>query len=1065
MKTDYSFFNLVLALLLSTTMSAQIFSDDFGTTGGGTSSTSVVLTNQCFDGNATDYFGVLLQSEISEIYIGADGAFLAGQDMDASSCTDSNAAASWSNINIAGQTGLVLCLDIAEADDGTNQDWDEDSQVVIAVSVNGTAQTLGTITGQGAVNTFPGFDCNSDGVGDGIEITNAFTTFCFSINATGSSMDINIAISALDAGDEDIAIDNVEVYSNSNPTSTALNAACNGIAGCTDAAACNYNANATVNNSTCYNIGDTCDDGDATTINDVWTNCNTCTGTNTGAGICGSPTWEVISPTPNINAFNNNGEWSAIENGFSANGFCGGGCAEAVSTWLVYGPLNLSSTNSLNLIFDAVENFGTTDLIIAYTNNYSSACPNTSNWTNVATITESGAANINLSNASSSAVYIGIEYTDDGADGFSDWDLTNFQLLADVCPTVGTPIVSNCNTNIGCTNATACNYNASATIDDGSCFSAGDTCDDGDATTLNDVITNACVCEGTGAGLDNCGTPAWEVVSPTPSVSAFNNFGQWETIENGFSVNGFCGGDCVEPVSTWLIYGPLNMSNTSALNLVFDASENFGVTDLMVGYTANFPTSCPNTASWTTASTITETGTINVDLSGASGSGVYIGIEYTDDGVDGYSDWELTNFQLLANNCPAVGSSLNFNCGADLGCTDATACNFDPTVEIDDSSCINVGDTCDDGNSTTVNDVLIACGTCQGEPINPALCPSSAVINEFHYDNAMNDINEFVEITLPAGSDPTQIQVDLYNGSVGTSYEAVILSAANFVSTNGGLDYYVWYPTNIQNGNDGIAVSCLGGTLYQFITYEGAFMATDGPFAGEMGIDIGVSESSNMADTQSIMNDGSGNYIIYCIADAGAPNNVATCVCDPLINDCVMTCTQTINLNSGWNLISLDVSLADKTIQNDFGGLQSNNLQFITSFDNGALTYDPFGPPFLNTLKEVTDGFGYWVKVQSADVLIVEGDCIADNFRKPLDAGWNLVAYPPDAPQPPAMYFTDLISNNNLEFVTGFNVGTKTFNPNGPPFLNTILQMENGFGYWVKVSNPAIKKANDLINE
>jgi len=169
--------------------------------------------------------------------------------------------------------------------------------------------------------------------------------------------------------------------------------------------------------------------------------------------------------------------------------------------------------------------------------------------------------------------------------------------------------------------------------------------------------------------------------------------------------------------------------------------------------------------------------------------------------------------------------------------------------------------------------------------------------------------------------------------------------------------------------------------------------------------------------------------------------------------------------SSGWNLISFDVSPADKTIQNVFADIiQAGNLEFITAFDNGAKVFDPNLPPAFNTLQEIEDGFGYWVKVTNTDVLQVEGACLDNNFRKPFDAGWNLVAYPPDVPQSPATYFTNLICNGELEFVTGFDEGTLTFDPNLPVLFNTLQQMENGFGYWVKVFNPSAKTANPLTN-
>lgn len=69
-----------------------------------------------------------------------------------------------------------------------------------------------------------------------------------------------------------------------------------------------------------------------------------------------------------------------------------------------------------------------------------------------------------------------------------------------------------------------------------------------------------------------------------------------------------------------------------------------------------------------------------------------------------------------------------------------------------------------------------------------------------------------------------------------------------------------------------------------------------------------------------------------------------------------------------------------------------------------------------------------------------------------------MVAYPLLPPETPATYFADLINTGNLEFFTAFDNGTKTFDPNGPSFLNTILQMKNGFGYWVKVTNATANK-------
>lgn len=170
--------------------------------------------------------------------------------------------------------------------------------------------------------------------------------------------------------------------------------------------------------------------------------------------------------------------------------------------------------------------------------------------------------------------------------------------------------------------------------------------------------------------------------------------------------------------------------------------------------------------------------------------------------------------------------------------------------------------------------------------------------------------------------------------------------------------------------------------------------------------------------------------------------------------------TQYIQLQEGWNFISFDVSPANKNIESVFNSLDPGNLIFVTSFDNGMKTYDPNLPNAFNTLQEIADGFGYWVKVNSCHLLQISGLPIDDDFQKPLVNGWNIVAYPPDTPQSPETYFQNLIpiSNNQvlintLEFVTGFSCykGTLYYDPYGPPFLNSLQEMRNGKGYWVKV--------------
>ncbi|WP_370390602.1 lamin tail domain-containing protein [uncultured Winogradskyella sp.] len=335
------------------------------------------------------------------------------------------------------------------------------------------------------------------------------------------------------------------------------------------------------------------------------------------------------------------------------------------------------------------------------------------------------------------------------------------------------------------------------------------------------------------------GAELFELVTVTPN-SGFSNNGTWENNAGVYSANGFCGGGCVEPVESWLIFGPLDMSGVSDLDLLFDAAENFGTTDLVVAYTTAY-SGCPSGTSWTTAQTITDAGSVAVDLSSVTGTDVFIGIQYVDDGADGYSDWELSNVRLASfSTCPTLGSRPVSNCAiCDLTlqtenyvCVTNTAGdnNDNVTVEIPytgvestitsvTSTTATVGgddpSTIADGVITLSGlsegdawDITINGGDCDGTTLSGTVAPSQCdpvalVINEINADpsndpNGEGDANgdgvadfsddEFVEI-YNTGS--TSIDLSDYTLSDATSVRhtfpaGTILPANSFITVFGG---------------------------------------------------------------------------------------------------------------------------------------------------------------------------------------------------------------------------------------------------------------------------------------
>jgi hypothetical protein len=124
----------------------------------------------------------------------------------------------------------------------------------------------------------------------------------------------------------------------------------------------------------------------------------------------------------------------------------------------------------------------------------------------------------------------------------------------------------------------------------------------------------------------------------------------------------------------------------------------------------------------------------------------------------------------------------------------------------------------------------------------------NAWINEFHYDDYGADTNEFIEVVIqnPGNYTLSSFSVVLYNGVNGGMYDTKTLDLFTVGATVNGFKFYTYFfPLNgIQNGApDGIVLAYNDVVISgQFLSYEGAFTATDGPASGMSSVDILVME-------------------------------------------------------------------------------------------------------------------------------------------------------------------------------------------------------------------------------
>lgn len=145
------------------------------------------------------------------------------------------------------------------------------------------------------------------------------------------------------------------------------------------------------------------------------------------------------------------------------------------------------------------------------------------------------------------------------------------------------------------------------------------------------------------------------------------------------------------------------------------------------------------------------------------------------------------------------------------------------------------------------------------------LTPGELFLNEIHYDNDGGDVGEFIEIkSIDPAETFANVQVDLYNGSNGTVYNTLTV-ADGTVTSDGSCSYLkICLPTNgLQNGApDGLAISN-NGTVCEFVSYEGTFMATEGPANGTTSTDIGIAETGGTPIGSSLQIDpATGMWIV-----------------------------------------------------------------------------------------------------------------------------------------------------------------------------------------------------------
>jgi endonuclease I len=159
----------------------------------------------------------------------------------------------------------------------------------------------------------------------------------------------------------------------------------------------------------------------------------------------------------------------------------------------------------------------------------------------------------------------------------------------------------------------------------------------------------------------------------------------------------------------------------------------------------------------------------------------------------------------------------------------------------------------------------------------PMALAQSVFINEFHYDNVGVDSNEKVEIIGVAGTDLTGWSVIAYDGTGKAAYATFNLSGT-IANQCGGYGTAVATATGLQNGApDGLALVNAGGTLVQFLSYEGSFVGSGGAANGRSSTDVGKLEDANTPIGQSLQLSGTGTQASQFVWNAPRAASFGAC--------------------------------------------------------------------------------------------------------------------------------------------------------------------------------------------
>ena len=216
-------YNLLIFLPLFGFTQTSILNEDFSSDSDMTKSDSAGGAGAFFSDGSKDYYGIYSDTEANRDfdangtgstpsvanYSGYSGEYLVAEDVDGEGTISDPAFITWGPFNTATHTSLLFSLKIG----ASGAKFDSTDYVKLSYSTDNSNWTdvLGFENDGATYNTYMYQDTNLDGTGNGTQITTTLANFTHAIaEPDTSTLYVRLSV-RVEAGDEEIAIDDLKV--------------------------------------------------------------------------------------------------------------------------------------------------------------------------------------------------------------------------------------------------------------------------------------------------------------------------------------------------------------------------------------------------------------------------------------------------------------------------------------------------------------------------------------------------------------------------------------------------------------------------------------------------------------------------------------------------------------------------------------------------------------------------------------------------------------------------------------------------------------------------------------